>query len=120
MKRVLFFAATAIYSFGFFYCLPIFLTIAFNFGKGIQANEDGIFLIPFALIILFATTLIEVLLVRKSFKLNGFGNLGKTVIILSICLIFVVTVLVVFPLWKSFFEVLAFYKGPNLSLQYQR
>jgi len=120
MKRILIFAATAIYSFGFFYCLPFFLMLVFNFGKGVQANEDGIFFIPFALIILLVTTLIEILLVRKSFKLNSFGRLGKAVIILSICLIFIVTVVVVFSQWKFFFEVLAFYKGPNLSLQYQR
>ena len=99
------------------YLMPMYFMIAFNFLKGMQANEDGITFIPFGFILIGITILINVLLVRKAIKMNN-GNIYKNLIVIFVFVaIFIATVILTLNAWQGFFECLAFFKGLNLVSQ---
>lgn len=97
--------------------MPIYFLTAFNFFKGMQANEDGFMFIPVGFILIGITVLINALLVRKAIKMNK-GSLYKNLIVLvAFVVIVVVTVILTLSTWQCFFECLAYFKGLNLAPQ---
>lgn len=117
LLRVLYYFAGAAIAAISGYLMPLYFLIAFNYSKGIQANEDGFTFIPFGFILIAITVLINVLFVRKAIKMNK-GSLYKNLIVIAtFVVIVIVTVILTLPTWECFFECLAYFKGLNLAPQ---
>lgn len=117
IKRFFGCAASMICFFLSSYLLPLFLLIAFNYGKGIQNNEDGIMFIPLGFVLVTAVVIIDVLLIRSAIRSCAKDRKKQFVVAGILLLILAVTVALTFSSWKTFFECLAHYKGLNLSPQ---
>jgi len=99
------------------YLMPMYFVTAFNFLKGMQANEDGFIFIPVGFILIGITVLINFLLVRKAIKMNN-GSLCKNLIVIAVLVVIVIaTVLLTLPTWQEFFRCLVNFKGLNLVPQ---
>lgn len=99
------------------YLMPGFLLFAFNYGKGIQNNEDGIMFIPVGFILVGLTVFLNVIVVRKVLKMQQDSRHKKLLVVLVLLAIVIVSVIVTETTWALFFECLAHYKGLNLGLQ---
>lgn len=115
LKRILGYVLRLSYFFLSAYFLPILLTFAFNYSKGIQNNEDGILFIPFAMLLIVITVLSNVLSTIRMFRTNKDNPRGRLLIITALSVIFIVSVLLTLSNWQSFFEYFAYYKGLNLT-----
>lgn len=117
VKRILYSIISILYVFLSAYFMPAFFLYAFNFGKGIQNNEDGILLIPVGFFLIVLTVLTDVLLVRNAFKMSGDSLRNKLLIVAVLAVILIVAVIVTFSSWTFFFECLGHFKGLNLGTQ---
>lgn len=56
---------------------PAFMSVAFNFGKGICYNPEGAMFIPVGIVILLAILAIDILIIVKTIKSNNMTKLEK-------------------------------------------
>ena len=117
VKRALYYVVSIVCVFFSFYLLPGFLLIAFNYGKGIQNNEDGIMFIPFGFILLGLTILMNILLVRKALKMPRYYRYKQIVVVTVLVCIVIVAVILTASTWELFITCFNHYKGLNLGLQ---
>ena len=117
VKRILTGVGNAVLLFGAVYCLPLFLTVAFNYGKGIQNNEDGILFIPLGFLLVAAAVLAGVMSVRNVWKESRANPNGKWAGIAVLSAILILAVALSCSLWKEFVTCLIHFKGLNLGLQ---
>lgn len=117
LKHILYYIVSAAYISSSTYFMPLFFLLAFNYGKGIQNNEDGIIFIPFGFLLIVLSVLIDVLLVRKALKMNRDHRRNKLLIATVLIVIFIVSFILNFSTWETFFECFGHYRGFNLGLQ---
>ena len=117
LLRVLYYLASIAIATISGYLMPMLFLTAFNFLKGMQANEDGFTFIPIGFILIIITVLINILLVRQAIKMNK-GSLCKILIVIAVLVAIVVTtVIITLPMWQAFFDCLIYFKGLNLAPQ---
>lgn len=116
-KRILHYIAKAAYLFLSAYCKPIFLLTAFNYGKGIQNNEDGILFIPVGFVLIVVSVLLDVMVVRGELKRHKDSRRDQLFIVTVCIFIFAVSIILTFSAWETFFECLGHYRGLNLAPQ---
>jgi len=117
IKRLIFWAVSGAVLFGAAYNMPLFLLIAFNYGKGIQNNEDGILFIPFGFLLAAIAVFLGVMLVRNAWKKNRDDFRGKWAVIGVVAGILVLAVVMSHSTWEAFWTCFAHFKGLNLGLQ---
>ena len=116
-KRSLNYIVSTAYIFCCTYILPLFFLIAFNFSKGIQANEDGLLFMPLGFLVIFLTLLFDVLFIKKALKMNRDNRRTQLILAAVFVVAFMVPILITFSAWKDFFKCLMHYRGLNLDLQ---
>ncbi len=116
-KRIAYYVVSIAVVFMSSYCMSVFFLIAFNYGKGIQNNEDGILCIPLGFLLIGLALVIDGLFVRKALKMNRDSRWSKILIIAVLIGIVILSVILTSSTWKMFFDCLGHYKGLNLGLQ---
>ena len=109
VKKILKHIITMLYFFFSSFSLPVLLTIAFNYTKGIANNPDGVLLIPFGIIGTLTVIVIDILIVR-SYLTNVNNTKTKKNIILTLSFVLILTgILLPVDVWNNFFKCLLFY-----------
>ena len=73
--------------------------------------------IPFGFLLIVLAVLVNVLLVRKALKMNSNSRRNKLLIVAVLIAILIVSFLLTFSTWETFFECFSHYRGLNLGLQ---
>ena len=118
LKRLAYYAVSIVYTVFSSYLFPGFLLIAFNYGKGIQNNEDGILCIPLGFVLVGLTVLLEVVLVRKALKMQQASRLEKVLVCVVLIAVLILSAILTAQTWRLFFRCFGHYKGLNLGLQH--
>ncbi len=109
IKKILKHIIRMLYFFFSSYSLPLFLTIAFNYTKGIANNPDGELLIPFGIIGVLIIIIIDILIIR-SHLINVDNTKNERIIVLSLSFVsIIIGVLLPVEVWNNFFKCFVFY-----------
>ena len=90
--------------YGFFsaYYTAGFLSVAFNFGKGICYNPEGAMFIPVGIVILLAILMIDIVIIVKTLKSDNMSKLEKALTILLFIIVKIIGLMLDQNGWRNF------------------
>lgn len=90
--------------YGFFsaYYTASFLSVAFNFGKGICYNPEGAMFIPVGIAILLAILTIDILIIVRTIKSSSMTKFEKVLTISLFVIVKIIGLMVDQNGWKNF------------------